>query len=258
MKEILIEIVKDVGKLLVKSFEKTKMVKLLEIKEGRDYSIVADKIAEKEILKKLREAKVKCKVITEESGEIDFGSSDKLLFIDPLDGTLNYSKNIPHFCVSIGLQEGDDIILGIIYDPWRKELFLAEKNKGAFLDDKKIRVSETQSLKDSFCAMGFDYKNLEKSLKVEERIRKVIRRVRVFGCAGLDFSWVACGRLESYVDLDLKPWDLVAGSLLVEEAGGRVTDLKGNNWHPGCKEIVATNKAIHEELLKVIGNEVRK
>jgi myo-inositol-1(or 4)-monophosphatase len=252
MEEKLIEIVKDVGELLIKNFGKVNMLKKIRIKSVYDYSIVADLLAEKEILKKLKEAKVKCKVITEERGEINLGNSEKLLFIDPLDGTLNYSKGIPHFCTSIAMEEGDEVTLGIIYDPCRKELFLAEKNKGAFLNGKRIKVNKCKSLKDSFCSIGFDYGNFEKSMKIEEKIREVVRRVRIFGCAGLDFSWVACGRLEGYVDLDLKPWDLVAGAFLVEEAGGEVTDIKGNPWHPYYKEIVATNKVIHKNLLKVI------
>jgi myo-inositol-1(or 4)-monophosphatase len=252
MEEKLIEIVKDVGKLLIKNFGKVKMVKRVKIKNPYDYSISIDLLAEKEILKKLKEAKIRCSVITEERGRINLGDSDKLIFIDPLDGSLNYSKSIPHFCVSMAMKEKDEVNFGVIYDPCRDELFVAEKGKGAFLNGRKIKVNKCKNLKDSFCSMGFDFKNFEKSMEVEEKIRRAVRRVRSFGSAGLDFSWVACGRLEGYVDLDLKPWDLAAGALLVEEAGGKVTDLKGGSWHPYCKEIVATNKILHEKLLKVI------
>jgi myo-inositol-1(or 4)-monophosphatase len=252
MKESLIEIVKHAGELLLKDFGKAHVIKKFKTKGAYDYSIVADMLVEKEILKMLKETRLRCKVLTEEGGEINFGNSGKLLFIDPLDGSLNYSKSIPHFCVSIALKEGDEITLGIIYDPCRKELFLAEKNKGAFLNEEKIKVNKCKSLKNSFCAMGFDYENFKRSMTIEEKIRKAVKRVRSFGSAGLELSWVACGRLEGYVDLDLKPWDLAAGSLLVEEAGGKVTDLKGHAWHPYCKEIVATNRVIHKKLLKVV------
>jgi myo-inositol-1(or 4)-monophosphatase len=252
MRELLTEIVKDAGNFLIENFGKVSATRKFREKGRYDYSIVADVLVEKEILRRLKEAKLKCKVITEEKGEVNLGNSGKLLFIDPLDGSLNYSKGIPHFCVSIALKEGDEITLGIIYDPCRKELFLAEKNKGAFLNEEKIKVSKCKSLKNSFCAMGFDYENFKRSMMIEEKIRKAVKRVRSFGSAGLELSWVACGRLEGYVDLDLKPWDLAAGSLLVEEAGGKVTDLKGNPWNPYCKQIVATNRLIHKKLLRVI------
>jgi myo-inositol-1(or 4)-monophosphatase len=252
MRELLTEIVKDAGNFLIENFGKVSATRKFREKGRYDYSIFADVLAEKEILRRLKEAKLKCKVITEERGEVNLGNSEKLLFIDPLDGSLNYSKSIPHFCVSIALKEGDEIVLGIIYDPCRKELFLAEKNKGAFLNGKKIKVNKRRSLKDSFCAVGFDYENFEKNMEIEEKIRKAVRRVRIFGCAGLDFSWLACGRIEGYVNLGLKPWDLVAGAFLVEEACGKVTDLKGNPWNPYCKQIVATNRLIHKKLLRVI------
>jgi myo-inositol-1(or 4)-monophosphatase len=252
MKELLIEIVKDAGNFLIKNFGKRIVSKKLKIKGKYDYSIIADTLVEKKIVDSIKNSGLKCKIITEERGKIDCGNFGKLLFIDPLDGSLNYSKGIPHFCVSIGVKEEDEFSLSVIYDPCREELFLAEKNKGAWLNGRRIKVNKCKRLQDSFCGIGFDYENFEVSTKIEEKLRKAVRRVRSFGCAGLDFAWVACGRLEGYVDLGLKPWDLVAGALLVEEAGGKVTDLKGNHWHPYCKQIVATNKFIHEKLLKVI------
>ncbi|MDI6806876.1 MAG: inositol monophosphatase family protein [Candidatus Aenigmarchaeota archaeon] len=254
MKELLMEIVRDTGKLLLENFEKIKPAEILE-RKAYDYSIVADKLAEDNILTKLKEAGVKCKVVSEESGQINLGDSGKVLFIDPLDGTLNYSVGIPHFCISIALQKANEVILGIVYDPSREELFLAEKNKGAFLNNKRIEVSKNRDLRNSFCAVAFNYRDFKRSLLVEEKIRKVIRRVRNFGSAAIDFSWVACGRLQGFVDMNLSPWDMAAGALLVEEAGGKVTDFKGNNWHPYSKEILATNGIIHGELLRIIGEE---
>lgn len=253
MKEILMEIVRDTGRLLIENFEKTKAVKIVEVRKAYDYSIVADKLAEENILTKLKEAGIRCKIVSEESGEIDLGDSDKVLFIDPLDGTLNYSTGIPHFCISIALQKANEVILGIIYDPCREELFLAEKNKGSFLNNRRIKVSENKDLRSSFCAVSFNYQNFKRSMQVEEKVRKYVRRVRNFGSAAIELSWVACGRLQGYVDMNMNPWDMAAGALLIEEAGGKVTDFEGNNWHPYCKEILATNGIIHEDLLRTIG-----
>jgi myo-inositol-1(or 4)-monophosphatase len=253
MERLLIKTAKEAGKLLMENFENNLALQMLEQKNRFDYSIMADKMAEDYILKMIKENGVKCKIITEETGTISLGETGYTIFIDPLDGTLNYSRGIPHFCVSIGLQKNNDMIFGVVYDPYRKELFLAEKDKGAFLNKKKISVSEIKDLKNCFCIFEIDYRNVRKNLFLFNKISDSVLRMRIGGCAGLDLCYVACGRVDIFIDFNLMPWDIAAAGFIVEEAGGTITDNVGNAWNPYNKHIVASNGRVHEEVLKIVG-----
>ncbi len=176
--------------------------------------------------------------------------------IDPLDGTVNYVRGFPMFCVCIALQHDDRTELGIIYDPNRDEMFVASAGGGATCNEKKICVSTTARLLDSVLATGFAYDRHHDELRVNIPIFNAMlyqtRAIRRPGSAGIDLAYVACGRLDGFWEYYLKPWDMAAGALLVQEAGGQVTTVSGNAFTPFGIDIVSTNGHLHEALCQAI------
>jgi len=180
------------------------------------------------------------------------GKSEFTWLIDPLDGTINYFHGYPVFAISIALKEGGEITLGAVYDPLRDEFFYAQRGEGATLNDKRIRVSTTSGLIFSLLATGFPYQRAaipDNNVPEFSRLVTRVQGVRRGGSAALDLAYVAAGRLDGYWEMHLSPWDWAAGGLLVEEAGGVVTDLERGSWSPFKKGIIATNGWIHEELI---------
>jgi len=175
--------------------------------------------------------------------------------IDPLDGTTNYAHGYPVFCVSIALEEKGELILGVVYEPMRDELFLAEKGKGARLNGRKIHVSSISKLGRSLLATGFAYDLRESPANNFDHFRNFALRVhavRRAGSAALDLSYVAAGRFDGFWEMKLGPWDLAAGSLLVREAGGKITDFLGKDLHLDGKHVLASNGKIHREMVKIL------
>nr|BAL53476.1 myo-inositol-1(or 4)-monophosphatase [uncultured Chloroflexota bacterium]BAL55916.1 myo-inositol-1(or 4)-monophosphatase [uncultured Chloroflexota bacterium] len=175
--------------------------------------------------------------------------------IDPLDGTTNFIHGYPMLAISIALVKNERIEAGVVYQPLSRELFMAKRGGGAMLNNRPIRVSSTSRLSESLLASGFPYDAWENpennTYQWAEMLRKVVS-LRSDGSAALDLCFVACGRLDGYWELDLDPWDTAAGSLIVAEAGGMVTDLEGNPFHLSKRSIVAANPAIHGAMLKVL------
>jgi len=197
--------------------------------------------------------------ILAEEGSARAGRSGRRWIIDPLDGTTNYAHGLPIWSVGIGLQDRSGISLGVVYDPTRDELFVAERGAGATLNDARIAVSATTTLNASLLVTGFPYNIREiedTNLKEYATFALRCRAVRRLGSALLDFAYVAAGRFEAFWELSLSPWDVAAGSILVEEAGGRVTDLVGDAFDVDRPRIVASNGLIHDEVLAVL-KEVR-
>jgi myo-inositol-1(or 4)-monophosphatase len=181
-------------------------------------------------------------------------------YVDPLDGTTNFAHGIPHFCVSMGLEqrpaglkadEDGTLVAAVLYDPMREELFTAERGKGAWLNGKPIRVSRTRELAEALVATGFPSRKRHMSPNIHFYQEFTLRShgVRRAGSAALDLAYVACGRMEGFWEFKLNPWDTAAGILLVEEAGGRVTDFSGGVFRLDSQEVLASNGLIHEELL---------
>jgi myo-inositol-1(or 4)-monophosphatase len=194
-----------------------------------------------------------------EEGSARRGRSGRRWIIDPLDGTTNYAHGLPIFSVGIGLEADGSIALGVVYDPTRDELFVAERGAGAWLNDGRLAVSSTTTLDTSLLVTGFPYnirEATETNLPEYATFAMRARAVRRLGSALLDFAYVAAGRLDGYWELGLSPWDVAAGSILVEEAGGRVTDLRGGQVDIDRPRIVATNGHIHGQVLAVL-KEVR-
>ena len=179
--------------------------------------------------------------------------------IDPIDGTVNFANGIPLCCVSIGVEYNSEIIMGAVFNPLMDEFFFAQKGYGATLNDKKISVSLKDNVATSCLATGFPYSYLDTPNGPLDVFNRLIRKgipVRRIGSAALDLCWTAAGRFDGFYEHKLHAWDSAAGYLIVEEAGGKVTDFKGNKYNPYEPGMVATNGKIHDELLQWINGEV--
>lgn len=175
--------------------------------------------------------------------------------IDPLDGTTNYAHGFPVFCVSIALEREGEVILGIIHDPMREEMFSAVKGKGALLEGKEIRVSAVDDLDKSLVATGFPYDIRESEVNNIDHFNHFLVRVQAIrrcGSAAMDLCYVACGRFDGFWELKLHPWDVAAGALIVQEAGGRITDFRKQEFSIFGSEILATNGLIHDQMVEVL------
>lgn len=226
----------------------------IEVKKDAGIVTEADKAAEKFILKRISRKYPESSIITEESGEYRRGDS-LCWVIDPLDGTSNYAHGFPWFCVSIGLYEEGAPRAGVIYHPVLKEMFYAEKGRGAFLNGKRVRVSKTSRLDESLLATGFYYskgKELRKDVEAFGRMNEAALGVRRPGSAALDLAFVACGRFDGFWERGLSPWDVAAGFLMVTEAGGEVSDYRGNETSMFGREVVASNGRLHSPMVKVL------
>lgn len=198
-------------------------------------------------------------VLAEEGGQkIARGSRCRWVF-DPLDGTTNYAHGLPIFCASLGLEIDGRTEVGAVYDPSRRELFTAERGGGAALNGSPVRVSNTATLIDSLLVTGFPYgvqRGTGDLLEIFGAFLSQARAVRRLGSAALDLCYVATGRFEAFWEQHLKPWDVCAGALIVEEAGGRVTGMDGSAFDASAGHLIASNGPLHEEMLRVI-REVR-
>ena len=224
-------------------------------KEGINNLVTeVDHKSEEAIFKIIKENFPDHDILSEESGELIQDSNYKWI-IDPIDGTVNYANRIPICCVSIGIEVSGEMQMGAVYNPFINEFFFAEKGKGATLNDTSINVSSTASVKQSCLVTGFPYTYLDMENGPLEVFSKLIRKgvpVRRLGSAAMDLCWVAAGRFDGFYEHKLNAWDSAAGYLIVEEAGGKVTDLKGNYYNPYQPGIIATNGIIHQQLLDVV------
>ncbi|MEP7164326.1 MAG: inositol monophosphatase family protein [Ferruginibacter sp.] len=224
-------------------------------KEGINNLVTeADHAAEKAIIDVIQKAYPDHFILSEETGEIITNSEYKWI-IDPIDGTVNFAHGIPLCCVSIGLEKEGEMILGAVYNPLMNEFFFAQKGFGASLNDKKITVSNKSEVISSNLVTGFPYTYLDMPNGPIQVFEKLIRKgvpVRRLGSAAIDLCWVAAGRFDGFYEHNLQAWDSAAGFLIVEEAGGKVTDFAGNYYSPYQPHLLATNGKIHNELLGVV------
>jgi len=192
-------------------------------------------------------------IVGEEEGETARGS-DRRWLVDPLDGTLNYAHGFPYYCVSIALEIGGVVRLGVVLDSVRDELFWAVSGGGAWREDERLRVTERSRLGEAMVATGFAYsrERMEENLVLFGRVLPLARAIRRPGAAALDLAWTAAGRLDALWELYLNPWDVAAGCLLVTEAGGRVSDETGGPHRLDSRGLVASNGGIHDELVAAL------
>jgi len=228
----------------------------IRAKRANDFVTQVDKAAEAAIIDILRQAYPDHAILAEESGESsgDKGGakSEYLWIIDPLDGTTNFIHGFPQYCVSIALQHRGVTAHGVVYDPAKNELFTASKGGGAFLDDRRIRVSKCASLKDALVGTGFPFKELSRLDLYCRQLKEMMQSssgVRRAGAAALDLAYVAAGRMDAFWEMGLAPWDMAAGALMIQEAGGLVGDLSGDAGWLEKGDIAAATPKVFPQLL---------
>jgi myo-inositol-1(or 4)-monophosphatase len=229
---------------------------IAEIKSENNLVTYVDKESERRFVEGLRELLPEAGFVAEE-GTGERNASGLNWVIDPLDGTTNFVHGMPVWCTSIGLCDGIKPILGVIYDPNTQECFSAYAGGGAMLNGESIHVSSIASLQQSLLATGFPYDDFGREEEYIQLFRKLIRGtrgLRRLGSAALDMAWTACGRLEGFYEYGLNPWDVAAGSIIVQEAGGIVTEFKGGDNFIFGEDLVCTNGLIHAEMLGEIKN----
>jgi myo-inositol-1(or 4)-monophosphatase len=236
----------------------------LQVSNKGDIDLVteADLASEKLIIDRIKSYYPRHAILAEEAGALGAvlnvsGTSDWKWIIDPLDGTTNYAHGYPCFCVSIALERAGQIELGVVYDPIRDEMFAAERGQGATLNDRTIRVSEVEELNSSMLCTGFPYNVRERQNFVRDFAKFTMnaQAVRRDGSAALDLAFVACGRFDGFWEDGLNPWDVAAGVLLIEEAGGQVTDFSGKPLDIYTPKVLASNGLIHEVMMKILNSE---
>jgi len=245
------QIAREAGALLMDYFHRKVTV---EYKGEADLVTVADRKSEALIRQRLREHWPSHDILGEEGGLQDTGS-DYRWYVDPLDGTTNFAHGFPVFCVSMALEYKGQRIAGVIYDPTRDELFAAEQGSGAYLNQQRIRVSKTANLAESLIATGFPSHKRHKNPNIFFYHQITLRShgVRRAGSAALDLCCVACGRFDAFWEFNLNSWDTAAGVLIVEEAGGKISNFHGGSFELSSRETLASNSLIHEALLLEFG-----
>jgi len=252
MKEVLLEATMEAGKIIQHYFNGT--FKIENKSSINDLVTEVDKMSEDKVISIIKLHFPGHSIISEEAGEA-MQVSDYQWIIDPIDGTVNFAHGIPICCVSIGLKHKDEMLYGAVYNPMMNELFFAEKGKGATLNGTPISVSKKSDFKTACLVTGFPYKwpnNAEHPIKVFERFILQGLPVRRLGSAAIDLCWVACGRFDGFWEYNLSSWDIAAGYLIVQEAGGKVTNFYGDPYNVFDKETLATNGLIHDEMLRLI------
>ncbi len=257
---VMVKAARLAGNVLLRNINKLEALNVVQ--KGRmDYASEVDADAEKVIVKELKRAYPEYGVFGEEGGVQ--GGHRNMWVIDPLDGTSNYLRGVPHYCVSIALVENGEPTDAVIFDPLRNELFTASRGAGAVLNDRRIRVADRKDLSGTMIHTGFAPRERARAsaqLKAVDALLVQAEDIRRSGSAALDLAYVACGRADAYFEAGVKAWDIAAGVLLVREAGGKVCDFKGatlarmDNRGPDTQQVVAGNLKVAESLQKVLVN----
>ena len=246
---------RSAGNVILRYMNRIDGLNIVE-KQQLDFVSEVDKLAEAEIIKELRRAYPDHAILAEESGAT--GKGPLTWVIDPLDGTHNYLRGIPHFSVSIALLEKGVPIHAVVFDPLRDELYTASKGDGAYINDRRMRVSKRENLGGAMIATGFPFRQREHLTAQLDMTRALLGQaedIRRSGSAALDLAYVAAGRYDGYFEIGLKPWDMAAGVLLVHEAGGRYCDFAGRDGIPASGNIIAGNLNVAKAMVDAIGQQ---
>jgi myo-inositol-1(or 4)-monophosphatase len=246
--ETAVEIAREAGALLTNYFERRVA---FETKGEFDLVTEADRASERLVVERLRSHFPAHAIMAEEGGGHE-SSSEYRWFVDPLDGTTNFAHSFPVYNVTLGLERAGEMIAGVVYDPTRQEMFTAERGAGAYLNNRRIHVSAIKRLSDSLASTGFPSRKRHHNVNIHfyYQLAMASHGVRRTGAAAIDLAYVACGRLDFFWEFGLKPWDVAAGSLLVAEAGGRVSDMRGAAHSvTASDDVLADNGALHDEVL---------
>jgi myo-inositol-1(or 4)-monophosphatase len=250
-----IQIAREAGGVLIERLGRAQR----SSKGDSDLVTEADLAAERLIIDRINSHYPRHAILAEESGaseEIAAGKSDWKWIIDPLDGTTNYAHGYPCFCVSIAVERAGAIEIGVVYDPSRDEMFAAERGQGATLNDRPIRVSTVDDLNNAMLCTGFPYNVRERPNFARDFVNFTMtaQAVRRDGSAALDLAYLACGRFDGFWEDGLNAWDVAAGVLLIEEAGGRVTDYRGDPLNIYTPKVVATNGRVHDAMMRILNS----
>ncbi len=243
------------SKSLIRDFGEIENLQVSSKAPG-DFVTSADKRTEKILIDELYKAHPDYGIITEESGILNKSNTNNKWIIDPIDGTMNFLNGIPHFAISVGYEEKNEIKCGVIFDPIKNEMFCAEKGNGAFVNNTRIRVSNKKHLKEALLVTG----GPKNQSKIKDKIfseyinisKNILAPIRKFGSAALDLSYIACGRFDGYWQRELNYWDVAAGIIIVKEAGGFVDFFEQEKSFPLKNNILATNSNIHDDLKHLI------
>jgi myo-inositol-1(or 4)-monophosphatase len=248
---------KKAARVLVRDFGEVEQLQVSK-KGPSDFVTAADLRAERILTEELTRARPTYGVLAEERGATNGADANaRRWLIDPLDGTTNFLHGIPHFAISLALAEGDEVVAGVVYDPIRDEMFWAERGAGAYVNDRRLRVSARDKLADAVIATGIPHHGRDHHdsfLKELPAVMAACAGVRRFGAAALDLAYVAAGRYDAFWERGLKPWDIAAGLILVREAGGFVTDFAGSRNPLASGDVVAANDPLHRPLLRLLAD----
>jgi len=249
--ETAVEIAREAGAVLMARFDRR-----IAIESKGEYDLVteADRASERLIVERLSVQFPSHGIVAEEGGGHE-GMSGFRWYVDPLDGTTNFAHGFPCFNVTMALESAGELIAGVIFDPVRDEMFTAERGAGAFLNTKRIHVSEVAKLADSLVATGFPSRkrHLHVNIHFYHQLAMVTHGIRRCGSAAIDLAYVACGRLDAFWEIGLNPWDMAAGLLLLAEAGGRYSDMHGQPHQLRGPDLLVDNGLIHDEILGMFG-----
>ncbi len=254
---IAIKAARRAGKTIVRNSYRVERIKFDE-KEKRDYVTEIDRLAEQEIIDVVRNAYPQHSITAEEGSR--FIGNEVEWIIDPLDGTTNYIHGLPQVAVSIAVMESNKLQHAVIYDPIIGDLFSASRGSGAHLNERRIRVSKTKRLSNCLIGTGFPFRendNVEDWIAVFRELTKKTSGIRRPGSAAIDLAYVAAGKYDGFWESGLKPWDIAAGALIVQEAGGIIADFKGGTNYLNSGQVIAANPGIYDELLSIVSSNVQ-
>jgi myo-inositol-1(or 4)-monophosphatase len=248
-----VALARDAGEVLKHYMNRDKRV---ELKGRANLVTIADKESEALIVDRIRERYPSHAILAEESGASGPSEAGEgKWIIDPLDGTTNFAHQYPFFSVSIGFEQAGEVLCGAVYDPWRDEMFTAARGLGSFMNGSRLQVSEAETLRSALIMTGFPYGFRDKLKTIMAQFEAIMvesQGVRRGGSAALDLSYIAVGRVDGFWEMDLLPWDTAAGVVIVEEAGGRVSNYSGEKFSIYDDRIIASNGRIHEEMVEVL------
>ncbi|MEO7653813.1 MAG: inositol monophosphatase family protein [Bryobacteraceae bacterium] len=247
--ETAIDIARESGALLAGYFERRVA---FELKGEFDLVTEADRASERLVVERLRGHFPSHGIMAEEGGGVQ-GSSGYRWYVDPLDGTTNFAHSFPVYNVTLALECDGEMVVGVVFDPTRQEMFTAERGSGSYLNNRRIRVSAAKTLEESLVATGFPSRRRHQNINIHfyHQMAMATHGVRRAGSAAIDLAYVASGRLDAFWEFGLKPWDMAAGTLLVTEAGGRCSDMHGAKYGVDEPHLLADNGSVHDETLQL-------
>ena len=257
--QVMIDAVRKTARPMMRDFGEVSQLQVSRKGPG-DFVTAADLKAEETLFELLTKARPGYGFLGEERGMVEGTDKSHTWIVDPIDGTTNFMHAMPHFAITVGLERrapdgSSEIVAGVTYNPVMNELFWAEKGKGCYLNDQRIRVAGRRDLSESLIATGLPFigkSGHAQSIKDLHAVGQRVAGIRRLGSAALDFAWVAAGRYDAYYERNLKPWDVAAGILFVTEAGGRVTTIENDGDPKTGKSILASNTELHPHLRKVL------